>query len=227
MLLIAASDPNFTKACREMLSASYELYEPDIHDRHALETCIKKCAIQILIVDLAILGQQGITEIQHLKEWCPELHIIVMTNHFDEREQVNAIIFGAQAYCDIQKELSFLPKIIKTVLANELWVDRKFTTRLLAEIEDITALRKKETRALDAGIAKMTPREVEIAEWIGKGASNRKIAEILNITERTVKAHLGVIFRKLGVHDRLQLALYMNRHHQIPAIWHTKNNRPS
>lgn len=56
----------------------------------------------------------------------------------------------------------------------------------------------------------LTPREREIARLVGNGASNKVIARELNITDRTVKAHLSAIFQKLGVRDRLQLALYIN-----------------
>ena len=53
----------------------------------------------------------------------------------------------------------------------------------------------------------LTAREQQIALQIGMGSSNKLIAQRLGITERTVKAHLGSVFAKLGVHDRLQLAL--------------------
>ena len=56
----------------------------------------------------------------------------------------------------------------------------------------------------------LTSRELMVAEQVAKGASNREIAEALDITERTVKAHLSAIFEKLGVRDRVQLALAMN-----------------
>jgi two-component system nitrate/nitrite response regulator NarL len=221
MLLIAAKDLALAKACRKVLSPFYRLYEKDVTEWNDLDLCIKKSNIEILVVDLLLFGEHGVMEIQALKEIKPKLHIVILTADFNYREQVSSVLFGAEAYCDSHKDIPLLPKIIQTILTNELWVDRKFVTRLLSEIEDITALRCKETKALDKGIAKMTAREKEIAEWIGKGASNRKIAEVLKISERTVKAHLGVIFRKLGIHDRLQLAIFMNRHHQISAIWHT------
>jgi DNA-binding NarL/FixJ family response regulator len=56
----------------------------------------------------------------------------------------------------------------------------------------------------------LTSREVMVAEQVARGASNREIAEALEITERTVKAHLSAIFEKLEVRDRVQLALRMN-----------------
>jgi DNA-binding NarL/FixJ family response regulator len=60
--------------------------------------------------------------------------------------------------------------------------------------------------------ATLTERQREVAMLVGKGASNKKIANQLDITDRTVKAHLGTIFEKLGVKDRLQLALYVTKH---------------
>jgi DNA-binding NarL/FixJ family response regulator len=145
-----------------------------------------------------------------------------MTEFYDEREEISAILFGAKAYCSFAINLSLLPKVLNTVMANELWVDRKFVTRLLTEIEDITQAKHSEAQRLDKGIATLTPRETEIACLVATGASNRRIAELLSISERTVKAHLGVIFRKIGISDRLQLALYMNRHRQLSSIWHGK-----
>lgn len=221
MILIASPNLRQASLWRQVLSPFHRLYEIDVDDRRSLEICLKKTSFDVLIVDLCLLGENGITEISSLKDIQPKLNIIVMTDHADEREEISAILFGAKAYCHTERDVSLLPKVVKTVLSNELWVDRKFVTRLLAEIDDITSARRRETKSLDAGMAKMTPRETEIAEFVARGASNRKIAEDLNISERTVKAHLGVIFRKLGIHDRLQLALYMNRHQQISAIWHS------
>jgi two-component system nitrate/nitrite response regulator NarL len=57
----------------------------------------------------------------------------------------------------------------------------------------------------------LTNRQRSVAVLIGGGASNKEIASTLNICERTVKAHLTEVFRALGVRDRLQLAILMNR----------------
>lgn len=220
MILIASLDVEKAQAWHQVLKPLYEVYELDIHDRRTLELTLKKVNFEALIVDLALLSDSGINEISELKELQPDLHIIVMTKTPDQREEISAILFGAKAYCGFDLKLDLFPKVIKTVLANELWVDRKFVSRLLTEIEDITQVKHAEAKRLDKGISTMTPRETEIASLVATGASNRRIAEQLNISERTVKAHLGVIFRKIGISDRLQLALYMNRHQQLSSIWH-------
>ncbi|MBS0289147.1 MAG: response regulator transcription factor [Proteobacteria bacterium] len=182
--------------------------------------CLKKVAFDVLILDLTLFGEAGVNEISALIEIQPKLHIVIMAKSPEQREEISAVLFGAKAYCSFDMNLELLPKVVKTVLTNELWVDRKFVTRLLSEIEDITKVKHADAKKLDKGIAAMTPRENEIASLVATGSSNRRIAEQLNISERTVKAHLGVIFRKIGITDRLQLALYMNRHQQLSAIWH-------
>jgi len=222
MILIAASDDTMTKQWREALMPCFSVYEVDIHDRRSLELCLKKGNIDVLVIDLAMLGKTGANEISVLKEIQPQLNIIAMVKHHNQREEITAVLFGAKAYCSFDMDMALLPKVVKTVQANELWVDRKFVSRLLSEIEVITQVKHSEAHRLNKGVSTMTPRETEIACYIAKGASNRKIAEQLNISERTVKAHLGVIFKKIGINDRLQLALYMNRHQQIAALWHGK-----
>lgn len=220
MILIATQEVEKSSIWRQVLAPLFEVYEVDVHDRRNLELCLKKVTFEALVIDLALLGDAGINEVSALKEIQPELHIIVMTKTPNQREEISAVLFGAKAYCSLDLNLELLPKVVKTVLMNELWVDRKFVSRLLTEIEDITQVKHAEAKRLDKGVAAMTPRENEIASLVATGASNRRIAEQLNISERTVKAHLGVIFRKIGITDRLQLALYMNRHQQLSAIWH-------
>lgn len=220
MILIASSDPERAAAWHRALLSCGEIYDVDVHDRRALDLCLKKANIDVLIVDLNLLGESGINEVSALRDLQPHLHIVVMTKHPNQREEISAVLFGAKAYCSFELNLELLPKVVKTVQANELWVDRKFVSRLLSEIEDITQVKHAEAQRLDKGISAMTPRETEIASLVAIGSSNRRIAEQLNISERTVKAHLGVIFRKIGITDRLQLALYMNRHQQLSAIWH-------
>lgn len=231
MILIAAIDKTLATVWHECLSKQYTLYELDVQDKRSLDLCLKKVDFDALIIDIRLLGPGGVHEIASLCEMQAGLHIIVMTPKPQPREEISAILFGAKAYCAFDIAPDMLLKVVKTVLAKELWVDRKFVSRLLKEIEDITQSRHKEARHLDEKIAALTPRELEIASFVAKGASNGKIAEQLNISERTVKAHLGGIFRKIDISDRLQLALYMNRHYQLSAIWHggqegiTKENK--
>lgn len=227
MILIAALDSVKAREWHALLSPLHKLYELDIHDFRALELCLKKVKFDLIVLDLDILGQSGVHEISTLKELQPQAHFVIMTKDPQSREEISAILFGAKAYCSFDMSPDIFVKMINCVLANELWVDRKFVSRLLAELEDITKVKHAEAKRLNKGVSSMTPRENEIAQLVATGASNRRIADLLGISERTVKAHLGVIFRKIGITDRLQLALYMNRHQQLSSIWRGNKINPN
>ena len=224
MILIAATDEQKANLWTQWLS-SFELYEKTALDKRQLDMCMKKVQLELLIVHESVLGTEGVNEIAALHDLRPETKIIILTPEFDPREELSAVLFGAKAYLHDQLEEEAFLKVISRVLEGEIWVDRKFVSRLISEIEDITKQRHEEAAEIEKGIASMTPREGEIAELIATGASNRRIAEKLSISERTVKAHLGVIFKKIGINDRLQLALYMNKYHQLSSLWHQR--RPS
>ena len=81
------------------------------------------------------------------------------------------------------------------------------TTGALNHIATTTALSKA---ALD--LQALTAREQQVALAVAGGASNKEVARTLNITERTIKAHVSAIFQKLGARDRLHLSLIMNGH---------------
>lgn len=226
MILIATDDGHRAHVWQQYVSTEYKVYELIVSDKKTLEICLKKVPIDVVLLDKTILGASGIHELSDIQKIQPETRLILMTATADQREEVATILFGAKAYCEYDINDMTLSRVLKTVLADELWVDRKFVSRLLEEIEDIAKAQHTEAQQLDKGLSLLTPRETEIAKLVAGGASNRTIAEQLNISERTVKAHLGVIFRKMNIDDRLQLALFINRHQQISSIWHQENDPP-
>lgn len=222
MLLIATNDIDQATSWIEILSEEYKLYQPFARDRRTLEILLKKVPIEIVLLDYDLLDETGINDISVIQSFQPSCKIILFSKSPSSSEEISAILFGAKAFCSKKLTPELLKKIIAKINEGELWVDRKFVTRLLKEISDITEIRHKEAVNLGSGIELLTPREKEIANLVATGAPNRRIANNLNISERTVKAHLGVIFRKLGITDRLQLALYMTKHKQLSGIWRTK-----
>ena len=106
-----------------------------------------------------------------------------------------------------------------------VWVTRSLLQRLVKELRRYAPAQAAAdaltvpTQAKDAAglervpqekLVALTPRERDIVKLIASGASNKKVAEELDITERTVKGHLSNVFMKLGVHDRLKLVLFLN-----------------
>src|SRR6266550_2189102 len=107
-----------------------------------------------------------------------------------------------RGYCSRKSEPALLRTAVERVRGGEIWVGRSVTGHLLEELAAVSR-----PRAPDAAkrLAGLTRREREL---VAAGASNKEIAERLSIAERTVKAHLTSIFRKLGVSSRLHLAVY-------------------
>ena len=101
------------------------------------------------------------------------------------------------------------------MLRGEVWIRRSLTAQLLEQLGErmrtATLSRKSEADLL----AELTKREREIASLVARGENNKIIARNLDITERTVKAHLTEIFRKLGVTDRLKLAVLISSEAEI------------
>jgi DNA-binding NarL/FixJ family response regulator len=91
-----------------------------------------------------------------------------------------------------------LKKAIESVIAGEFWFERKMLLQIIPGIKKRRG--KKEPY--------LTDREIEVVKMVCNGHSNKEIKKALNISEQAVKSHLSRIFKKTGVSDRLQLALY-------------------
>ena len=141
----------------------------------------------------------------------PATKIVVLAGNPDEKEGLVALKIGAQGYCERAIAPALLAKALEAVHNGEVWVGRKLTSYLLDELSALTeALGEQPSPSeIDRRLEGLTPRERAIVAELGAGASNKEIAQKFDVTERTVKAHLTAVFRKLGISGRLQVALFM------------------
>lgn len=130
-------------------------------------------------------------------------NFIVLSGMPTDEEGLAALEAGASGYCHAFASSDILARVIDVVSEGGLWVGRSLMTRVLQGLRRGLGGRPVVNRWDQA----LTPREREVANRAATGESNLAIAEALGITERTVKAHLTTIFEKMGVTDRLQLAL--------------------
>lgn len=132
--------------------------------------------------------------------------VVAMVGVPAEGEANTFLSAGVHGYCHVEAAAEQLREIALVVEHGGLWMPPELLQRFLA----------LSTRAMPPAVPQehtlnsLTSRELMVAEQVARGASNREIAEALEITERTVKAHLSAIFEKLEVRDRVQLALKMN-----------------
>lgn len=136
------------------------------------------------------------------------LPVVLLSDAPNDEEALRAFSAGAAGYCNTHAAPEVLRQIAVVVENGGLWLGASLLQRLVGSTSRLHAGR-------NAGVQerwsdKLSEREREVAEAVASGASNKEIADRLGIAERTVKAHLGAIFEKLGVRDRLQLSLRVN-----------------
>jgi len=135
------------------------------------------------------------------KELFTRHKVLVASLKPNDTEGQTALLLGAKAYAQAYSIPEQWQLIIQQVSAGQVWLGQSLLTRLLSQVS--TRLPQKNAQ-WQAGL---TPREIDVAQRAALGHSNALIADDLNISERTVRAHLSAVFSKLGVSDRLMLVL--------------------
>lgn len=138
----------------------------------------------------------------------PDVVIVAMTLIPSADEAVTALNAGARGYCHALAAPEMLRQVALVVCNGGIWLGPDLMARAAGAFAQ--AITPGTRPALDVFEA-LTPRERAVALQVAEGAANKEIARRLNITLRTVKAHLSAIFDKLGVRDRLQLVVAVRR----------------
>lgn len=133
--------------------------------------------------------------------------IVILANAPDQAEALMALGQGAVGYCHAYSPAEVLAEVKTVITHGGIWLGRELLQHLIAASSQLVATSPQ--RAAQT-LALLTAREQQVALAAAKGFSNKEIARKLDITERTVKAHLSATFERLGIRDRLQLALMLN-----------------
>lgn len=161
----------------------------------------------VLLLDLRMPAKDGLGVLEEMNGNSTETRVILVTEGENEHDIVRAVRLGARGVVWKQSASSLLLKSIRKVHSGEIWLDNRMTS------EVIDAFKKSSDSGARREKPLLSPREKEIVQLVAQGFRNREIAEKLFISEQTVKNHLHNIFDKLGVSDRLELALYAIHHH--------------
>jgi DNA-binding NarL/FixJ family response regulator len=170
----------------------------------------------LVLIDTQIDGFVDMQNISNLKRINQNLKVLVMAADLTTEDELSALAAGASGSCKSSLLPDKIRQIFTTVQDGGVWISSAGLPHLLQRLKRLEALTKKnlpkaETTQQHEKISSLTPREREIVELVASGNCNKVIANKLNIADRTVKAHLSVIFQKLKVNDRLQLALLANK----------------
>jgi two-component system, NarL family, nitrate/nitrite response regulator NarL len=133
---------------------------------------------------------------------------VVLSDRPDDDEAIACFAAGARGYCNTHAVPVLLQRIADVVSHGGLWIGESLMQRLLQGTARMPL--PAPAAAPPDWAALLTDRERQVAVAVAEGSSNKEIARKLGITERTIKAHTGAIFEKLGVRDRLQLSLVVH-----------------
>jgi len=174
--------------------------------------CVKmlaKLKPDILLLDLRMPEKDGLGVLEEVNFDSLPTRVIVLTAAEDDRDVVRAMRLGARGVVLKQSASDLLLKSIRRVAEGEIWLDNRMTAEVIEAFKKSSESGQRREKPL------LSAREKEIVQLVAQGFRNREIGEKLFISEQTVKNHLHNIFDKLGVSDRLELALYAIHHRLI------------
>ena len=181
-------------------------YIDSIYEASSAEDAIevfKNNSVDIVIMDLGLPNMNGIDATQAIRALNSEVKVIILTSHNDEKEVLNSLKAGANAYCSKEINPKRLIQVVQSVLDGAAWFDPSISHIVL---EAATKVQEAEAPKPERNYG-LTSRETQILKLITEGYSNIEIAKELFVSINTTKAHVASILQKLEVDDRLQAAL--------------------
>ena len=186
-------------------------YVENIYEADSAEAAIEifnNNNIDLIIMDLGLPNMNGIEATQKIRSSNKDVKIIILTSHNDEKEVLNSLKAGANAYCSKEINPQRLITVVQSVADGAAWFDPSIAHIVLkASASSPTFDNDDNRKNYD-----LTSREAQILKLMTEGYSNMEIAQILVISINTTKAHVANILQKLEVDDRLQAALKALKH---------------
>ncbi len=208
-IVIADDHPIFRDGLRKLLTL-----EPDFRvvaearDGKEVLEVLEEHQPDILLLDLKMPGLDGLSALQKLQNSRTKTKVIVLTASEDKNQFVQAMKFGTCGIVLKQTATDLLIKSIRRVHAGEIWLDSHTTAAVMRQFSSPMDAAPLGGSGRDRDRSPLSQREREIVVLVAQGFKNKEMAEKMFISEQTVKNHLHNIFDKLGVSDRLELALY-------------------
>jgi DNA-binding NarL/FixJ family response regulator len=171
-------------------------------------TEVERLRPDVVLMDLVMPGGGGLSAIRRMREQAPDTRVVVLTSFASDDQVIPAVQAGAAGYLLKDVEPSGLESAIRLVHDGEALLDPQVAGQVMEQVAH---------PAPGGDLASLTPREREVLELLGRGMSNRELADTLVVSEKTVKTHVSSILMKLGVHDRTQAALLAVREGLVDA----------
>src|SRR2546425_10186568 len=209
-ILIADDHPIFRDGLRRLLETEPQfMVVGESSDGDEAVKAATELKTDILLLDLNMPRVHGLEALKDLTTSGTPVRIILLTAEIQKPQIVEALLLGASGLIMKDTPTQLLFKAIRTVMSGEYWIGRESVSDIIQTLRDLALFIRTERRKDKFGL---TPRELEIVRALSAGETNKDIARRFSISEQTVKHHLTNIFNKVGVSQRLELALFALSH---------------
>ena len=213
MFVLVARRPGFLSKWMPVLAARGEVVV--VGGLPELQVRLQDGLPDAVVVDRLLLGELAPGFLPVLSRLCGDACLLLGDTSYQAEDELLALAAGIVACCDAALTETDIDRIVGIVLDGGIWISRQTLPELAGRLQALAVRPADRERGQAAdGLDGLTQRQRNVAELVAQGESNKKIARRLDITDRTVKAHLTTIFEKLGLTDRLQLALFVTRRDQ-------------
>lgn len=174
------------------------------------EDCLEKLQLvkpDVLLLDINMPKKNGLEVLKSLKSRRSKLKVLVLTVHNETEYLMKAVDIGVNGYVLKDSESAELKKAIFTVADGETYIQPSLIPALNAKMIEKNKDAEK--------IKSLTKRELDVLKLLAVGMFNKEVGKRLEISERTVKNHVSNIFKKLGVTDRTQAAVFAIRNNLV------------
>lgn len=159
---------------------------------------------QLIVCHQSLFEGEASIHLAELAQRCSSSRIMVIGPSRPISIQIEALKDGARGYFNEDLPMEKFDEALQLIMHGEVWVERYVISGLIDELTHKPSISDEQKQALET----LSTKELEVAKAVSHGATNKMIARQLDITERTVKAHLTSIFNKMDLKDRLSLAIF-------------------
>ena len=206
-VILADREPIFRVGVRKIIGIEDDIrITAQVESAQAATSALERQEADVILFEYG-LGESPREAVSNLLATCPPLKIILVMNEPTEEETVDLLRRGVRGIVTRSIAPDLLIKCIRKVYAGETWLDNQGVNWVIeayrSQAAHLTSPRSR---------IKVTPKEVQIIAGVTQGLRNKDIAQEVGTTEQVVKNYLRKIYDKLGVSDRLELALYCTHH---------------